>query len=203
MYTIFAIAAAVLFLSRLVLFLALHLRPGGIHPVRDTVSDYAASASAATRALSTWSSWAAAGGWAALGVSLLLNTALGASRVGIGVWLLVLAVVLVVMPWVPTDGPGQQTTLRGRVHLLLAVGWFTISYATIGPLGRLLDAGGLTGPGDVLSALNVMALVALFALVISLIVRPLRTRTFGLSERAFILFVTVAPLVASLGIAAR
>ncbi|HXH34175.1 MAG TPA: DUF998 domain-containing protein [Plantibacter sp.] len=202
MSVLFAQVAAVLFVIRLVVFVTLHLRPAGIHPVRDTVSDYAASSSAVTRALSTCSSWAAAAGWAALGLSVLVDPALGAQRVPVGTWLIVLAVVLSVMPWVPTDGPGQRTTLRGRVHLLLAVGWFTIAYATIGPLGRLLGGSGLTGAGGVLSVLDTIAMVALIALVVSLLVRPLRSRTFGLAERVFILVVTLAPLVAGLGIAA-
>lgn len=201
MFVLFAQVAAVLFVIRLVLFVILHLIPGGIHPVRDTVSDYAASTSSVTRVLSTCSSWAAAAGWAALGLSVLTEPEFGAPRAGVGIWLIVLAAVLMIMPWVPTDGPGQRTTVRGRVHLLLAVAWFTIAYSTIGPLGRLLGAAGISGPADLLSVLNVIAMIALIALVVSLIVRPLKSRTFGLSERIFILVVTIAPLVASLGIA--
>lgn len=38
---------------------------------------------------------------------------------------------------------------------------------------------------------------------VSLVVRGLRRRTFGLAERAFILLVTVAPLLAATGLAVR
>jgi hypothetical protein len=38
-------------------------------------------------------------------------------------------------------------------------------------------------------------------LVVSLVVRPLRSRTFGVSERAFILAVTLAPLVSAVALA--
>lgn len=197
------LVSTVLFLCRLALFLLLHLVPGGIHPVRDAVSDYAASASGVTRRLSRLSAWAAALGWAALGFGLLSDVGLGAPRSTMGIWLLVLALVLVVMPWVPTDGPGAAKTLRGRVHLLLAVGWFTISYSTIAPQARLLEAQGMAGVGTGLQVLHVIAAISLVALVVSLLVRPLRSRTFGVSERLFILVVTIAPLLASLGFALR
>ena len=73
-------------------------------------------------------------------------------------------------------------------------------YATIGPLGRLLDAAEMVSLASILRVLGVVAAIALAALVISLVVRPLRARTFGISERAFILVVTVAPLLASIGL---
>ncbi|WP_353113902.1 DUF998 domain-containing protein [Microbacterium sp.] len=191
------VLAAALFALRLVLFLALHLMPGGIHPVRDTVSDYAASDSRRTRTLAATASWAAAAAWLVLGAGVLLDTGLGDGRVAVGIWLLVLGVVLAAMPFVPTDRTGTPATLRGRVHLLFAIAWFAIAYGTIGPLGRLLD-----GPAaSVLGVLDVVAAVALGALVISLVLPRLRTRTFGVSERAFILVVTVAPLIAGVALA--
>lgn len=200
---LFEIAAAILFACRLLLFAALHVWPGGIDTVRDTVSDYATSTSAVTRRLSTTASWVAAAAWAVLGIGILTDAQLGTPRVAVGVWLLVLAGVLAVMPAVPTDGPGAKATARGRLHMLLAIGWFAISYATIGPLARLLDATGSLGFGSTLHVLDIIAAIALGALIVSLVVRPLRTRTFGVSERIFILAVTVAPLVAGLGLAVR
>lgn len=175
----------------------------GIHPVRDTVSDYATSTSAVTRRLSTTASWVAAAAWAILGIGILTDAQLGTPRVDAGVWLLVLAGVLALMPAVPTDGPGAKTTTRGRPHMLLAIGRFAVSYATIGPLARLFDAAGSPGFGSTLHVLDVIAAVALAALIVSLVVRPLRTRTFGVSERIFILAVAVAPLIAGLGLAVR
>jgi len=52
-----------------------------------------------------------------------------------------------------------------------------------------------------MGTLDTVAAIALAALVISLVVRPLRRRTFGIAERAFILVVTVAPLIASVDLA--
>lgn len=186
--------AAVLFAARLGLFATLHLRPGGIHPVRDTVSDYAASTVPATRRLAALSSWCAAAAWAALGAAVLAASVPGAASTGLGVALLGLALVLTVLPAVPTDGPGQEPTVRGRLHLLLAIAWFTLAYSSIGPEQDLLHRLG-TGDTVLLDVLHPVGAIALAALVISMVVPPLRTRAFGLSERAFLLAVTLAPLL--------
>ena len=111
-----------------------------------------------------------------------------------------LGVVIAVIPFVPTDLTGAAPTARGRLHLLLAVGWFTIAYSTIGPLGRLLDP---SHASSVLAVANTVAGVALIALVASLVVPTLRTRTFGLSERVFVAVVSVAPIVFAFGALTR
>lgn len=205
-----ALVAVALFAVRLLLFALLHVRPGGIDPVRDTVSDYAASREPATRRIAGLASWTASAAWAALGTATLAVP--GPTGTGVGLWLLVLAGVLAAMPMVPTDGPGAPLTLRGRAHLLLAVAWFTIAYSSIGPLGDLLVGDpsrpaplghrGLAVPW-LYDGVHALAAIALAALVISLVVRGLRRRTFGLAERAFILLVTVAPLLAATGLAMR
>ena len=197
-----ALVAALLLALRLVLFLALHVRPGGIDPVRHTVSDYAASTVPATRRLAAVASWSAAGGWLLLGAAVL--TLPGGGHTGLGTWLLVLGAVLALMPAVPTDGPGEPTTARGRLHLLLAIAWFTIAYSTMGPSARLLaEVTGSPAPAvlPVLAVLHTVGAVALVCLVVSLVVTPLRTRSFGLSERVFLLAVTLAPLIVATGLA--
>lgn len=196
--TLFVIPA-VLFLVRLLLLVSLHFVPGGVDPVREPFSDYAVAEEKRTRVLATAASWSAALAWISLGLTVLLNTVTGDAGRGVGFWLLILGVLLAVMPLVPTDRSGSQTTLRGRVHLLFAIAWFTLAYATIGPLGRLLS----TSSHQLMGVLDTVAAIALAALVISLVVRPLRRRTFGIAERAFILVVTVAPLVASIDLAVR
>lgn len=200
MSAVLAALAAVLFAARLGLFATLHLRPGGIHPVRDTVSDYAASTAPGTRRRAALASWSAAAAWAALGAAVLVLPADGAQSPGLGFALLALALVLAVLPAVPTDGPGQRPTLRGRLHLLLAIAWFTLAYSTIGPSIDLVRALGDRVPA-LLEVLHPIAALALVCLVVSLVLTPLRARTFGLSERAFILAVTLAPLVVSAGLA--
>lgn len=189
-----------LFLTRIVSLIVVHFVPGGVDPVRGTVSDYGASPVRRTRVLAGVASFAGAAAWIALGAAVLLDAALGAARLGVAAWLLVLGVVIAVIPFVPTDLTGAAPTARGRLHLLLAVGWFTIAYSTIGPLGRLLDP---SLAGSVLAVANTVAGVALIALVASLVVPALRTRTFGLSERVFVAVVTVAPIVFALGALTR
>ncbi|TSI12132.1 DUF998 domain-containing protein [Brevibacterium aurantiacum] len=187
------IVASVLFAIRILLLLALHLIPSGINPVRDTVSDYAVSDSPRTRSLSSAASRTAAAAWIALGAAVLLRPPTTSGPSQLGFWLIVLGLVLAVMPYVPTDRTGTSVTLRGRLHFLLAIAWFTIAYSTIGPLAHLLE--GLSA--DILDILNFCAGAALFVFVVSLILPALRRYTFGISERAFILAVTVAPLIAS------
>jgi hypothetical protein len=194
-----AAVAAGLFVVRLVLFVVLHVLPGGVDPVRETVSDYAASSSTRTRRLAAVASWAAAAAWVVFGAAILAGV--GAQRSSVGLWLIVLGLVLTVMPFVPTDRTGTAATPRGRLHLLLAIAWFTLAYATIGPVQGLVQAG--SAAHSALGVLKIVAAVSLIALVISMLVRRLRTRTFGISERVFILAVTVAPLVGALAILSR
>lgn len=185
--------AGALFALRLLLFLVLHLLPGGIHPVFDPVSDYAASPAKRTRLLASAASWTAALAWLVLGAAVLSRTP--RSDMVLGCWLLGLGALLAVMPFVPTDRTGTTMTTRGRIHLLFAIAWFAIAYATIAPLSRLVaNPAGAVG---VLNALDLIAAVSLTALVLTLLIRPLRRRFFGLSERVFVVAVTVAPLVAA------
>lgn len=194
-----AVAAAVLFAIRIVLLGALHAIPGGVHPVRDAVSDYAASRERRTRRLSGAASWTVAGAWMVLGAAVWAGAPHATDGSGLGVWMLVLGGVLALMPFVPTDLPGDRPTRRGRVHLLMAIAWFTIAYSVIGPMSRMLGDEPLA---DVVGVLGSIAAVCLAALVVSLVVPALRTRTFGISERLFILAVTVAPLLCAIALAA-
>ncbi|MEZ2371426.1 DUF998 domain-containing protein [Arthrobacter sp. RCC_34] len=185
--------AVALFSLRLLLFVLLHVLPGGIHPVHDTVSDYAASPAKRTRAVASAASWTASLAWLSLGFAVMSSTS--RSDTTLGGWLLGLGVLLAVMPFVPTDRSGTTTTTRGRIHLLFAIAWFTLAYATITPLSRLIA--GPAGAVAVVNALDLIAAISLTALVLALLIRPLRRRFFGLSERLFIVVVTAAPLVAA------
>ncbi|MGO4453833.1 DUF998 domain-containing protein [Arthrobacter sp. RAF14] len=193
----FAGIAVALFSLRLLLFLLLHVLPGGIHPIHDTVSDYAASSERRTRLLAATASWTAAAAWLALGAGVLSST--GRPDLALAGWLLGVGTLLAVMPFVPTDRSGSTTTRRGRMHLLLAIAWFTIAYSTIGPLGRLIA--GSPVAADLLRHLDTIAAASLAALIVALLARPLRRRFFGLSERVFIVTVTLAPLVAAAALA--
>ncbi|MDL9937691.1 DUF998 domain-containing protein [Gordonia sp. ABSL1-1] len=190
-----AVSVIFLFSVRLILLVVAHLRPGGIDPIRDAVSDYARASAPTTRTVAAAASWAAAVGWALLGVGLLID-----GEVALGWQLVALAVVVGAIPLVPTDGPGVSMTMRGRLHLLMAIVWFALAYRTIEPLSRVVG-GDL--PARILSALATVAALALVALVVSRVLPPLRSRTFGLSERVFVLVVTVVPIVAAAGLGNR
>lgn len=194
MTTVLAATAAVLFLVRLVLFVALHLVPSDYSPVRHAVSDYAVGR---TRRLSTAATWTMALAWAALAGAVAGTSWAEKTEV---LWQLVpLVVLFVALPFLPTDLEGQRSTTVGRLHLLAAIAWFALSYSLTGNFSRYLaDAGVL---GTALVVLHWVALASLVALVASLVVQPLRSRTFGISERVFIVAITLFFLLASIGLA--
>ena len=93
----FAAAAAGLFLSRLVLFVALHLARSDYTIVEHAVSDYAVGP---TRRLSTAMTWLTAAGWACLAVAVWSGD--WGNRGSIGIWPAILAVIFMALPLVPT-----------------------------------------------------------------------------------------------------
>jgi hypothetical protein len=78
--------------------------------------------------------------------------------------------------------------------------WFALAYSCIGNFRRFLEP---TLPGYLGSTLIVTgwtALISLVALVIALIIRPLRRRAFGISERVFLLSLNVFYIAVAIGI---
>ncbi|WP_405056748.1 DUF998 domain-containing protein [Kribbella sp. NBC_01505] len=184
MSTALAVVAAILFLVRLGLFVALHVMRSDYNPIEHAVSDYAVGP---TRRLSTISTWVTAAAWAALA---------GAVDGSATIWLLVLAAIFVVLPFLPTDIEGQQQTAIGRIHYVAAIAWFAISFSLT---SHFTDEFDLT----VLVVLRWIALVSLAALVIALLVRPLRRRFFGISERVFLVAINLFYLVVPIAILTR
>lgn len=182
--TVAASTAAVLLLLRLVLFTSLHLVPSDYSPVRHAVSDYAVGR---TRRLSTAMTWATALAWLALAVAA--GRVLVAERTSVTAELVALAALFAVLPFLPTDTEGARRSVIGRLHLVAAIAWFALSYNLTGTLDRLLAPGPLLGRA--LTGLHWVALVSLVALVVSLLVPALRRRTFGLSERVFIVAINL------------
>jgi hypothetical protein len=86
----------------------------------------------------------------------------------------------------------------GRLHMLAAIAWFAISYSCMGDFVRLADAGVGGVLAVSLSVLSGVALVGLIALVASLVLPGLRSRTFGISERVFIVAVNLFYLLAAI-----
>ncbi|WP_167132582.1 DUF998 domain-containing protein [Paramicrobacterium chengjingii] len=192
-----AIATIVLGVARLAMFIALHIVSHEYSPIRHAVSDYAVGR---TRTLSSAMTWTTGAMWLALAGTLISGFPSWSDLTGVTVCFLVLTVIFIVLPFLPTDLEGQKTTTIGRFHLLAAIAWFALSYACMGNLTRLLTP--LTpSPLDVtLSVVSTITLIALIALVAALVIQPLRTRVFGLSERVFILGVNVFYVTAALGV---
>lgn len=191
---IFAALAALLWVVRLVMFVALHLMRSDYSPVRHAVSDYAVGR---TRTLSSIMTWTTAAAWAALAAAVWSGLPNWSARGGIAAWLVVLALIFLVLPFVPTTLEGEQATLIGRLHMLAAVSWFAISYSCMSDFVRLAES----SVGGVLTftiiVLSWIALAALIVLVASLVLPGLRNRTFGISERVFIVAVNLFYLLAA------
>jgi hypothetical protein len=185
MTTALAVVAAALFLVRLGLFVALHLVRSDYNPIEHAVSDYAVGP---TRRLSTASTWITAVAWAALAGAVDD----GSTRL----WLLILAAIFLALPFIPTDLEGARRTAIGRIHYLAAIAWFAISYSLTGTFVRQYDVA-------VLTVLHWIALVSLIALVVAVVVRPLRRRFFGISERIFLVSINLFYLAVAIALSSR
>lgn len=188
MMTVLAVVALVLGLARMVMFVALHLVRSDYNIVEHAVSDYAVGR---TRTLSTVMTWTTAVFWAVLALVTLLGFSDWKDVGGVVTCLLALAVIFIVLPFLPTDVEGTQATMIGRLHMLAAIGWFALSYACMGNFVRLFQEEAPNPWGFMLVILSRVALVSLVALVVVLVVRPARRYAFGLAERVFILSVTL------------
>lgn len=133
MLTALAVLALVPGIARLALFVALHLVPSDYNIVEHAVSDYAVGP---TRRLGTAMTWCSAAFWAVMaGAVVLLPTRETAAVV----YLLILAVVFVALPFLHTDLEGEPATLVGRLNLVAAATWFTLSYSCMGNIVRMLE----------------------------------------------------------------
>lgn len=182
-----AMVSVVLWCARLVAFIALHIVPSPYSAIRNAVSDYAVGP---TRALSSVMTWVTAAAWASLAAAVWVGYPGWPDRTGIVTALIALAVIFVALPFVPTSLEGEKPSAIGRLHLLLAVAWFAVSYGCMGNFIRLLADRPETTLTTAIAILSWVALVGLVALVVSLLLPGLRRRTFGISERAFILAVS-------------
>ncbi|MEJ9078738.1 DUF998 domain-containing protein [Gordonia malaquae] len=196
MSTALAVVAAVAFTVRLIIFAALHVVGRSYSPVRHAVSDYAVGP---TRGLSTAMTVVTAAGWAALAAAVWTGLPAWSDKGQATALLLVLAAVFAVLPLAPTDLEGAAVTTIGRLHYVLAIAWFAISYSLTGNFSRWMsDAVGGTA-ASVASALHIVALVSLIVLVVAL-VTPLRRRLFGIAERVFIVAISVFYLLVAIGL---
>lgn len=192
-----ALLALVFGLARLGVFIALHLVPSEYTIVGHAVSDYAVGP---TRRLSSAMTWLTAIFWALLAAAVALGVPDWSDATGITIALAALAVIFIVLPLAPTDLEGEKATMIGRIHYVLAIAWFAISYACMGNFTRLFTA---EGPAWLAGSLGVIAWIAAISLAVSvlvLIVKRLRPKVFGISERIFILAVSLFYLGVAAGL---
>ncbi|MGJ7561707.1 DUF998 domain-containing protein [Brevibacterium casei] len=184
----FALLALVLGLARLGVFVALHLVPSDYSIVSHAVSDYAVGP---TRRLSSVMTWLTAGFWALLAGAVITGVPDWSDATGMTIALLVLAGIFVALPFAPTDLEGEKTTLVGRLHYLFAIAWFALSYACMGNFTRLFTAEGPAWLASTLAVIGWIAAISLAVSVLVLVVSRLRPKVFGISERIFILSVSL------------
>lgn len=197
MTTTLAIASVALCALRIALFVALHLVPSPYNAVEHAVSDYAVGP---TRKLSAAMTTVTAASWLTIAGAAYGRLDGWTGRTPVVVLLVVLAAVFVALPFVPTDVEGGPATPIGRLHYVLAIAWFAISYSLTGDFSRWMDDA-VDGPlASIGHVLHIVALVSLIALVVALVVPNLRRRCFGIAERVFLVAISVFFLVASIAL---
>lgn len=171
---------------------ALHLRPTGLSPTRNAVSQYGISAYRSGYRVQT-----IAFGVAGLGAAIGLGTLRG-SVAPLVVLCVLFALSRLTISWFPMDEPGTKVTTTGRRHGLLAI-------CAFGAIGIAAEALHNLLHGDHLyigfaTASHVLALLMLATFVgMGIARRTEGRRYFGLVERVFYLCMTAwLVLVASL-----
>ena len=192
-----ALLALIFGLARLGVFVALHLVPSEYTIVGHAVSDYAVGP---TRRLSSAMTWLTAIFWALLAAAVGRRVPDWSAASGITIPLAALAVIFIVLPLAPTDLEGEKATMIGRLHYVLAIAWFAISYACMGNFTRFFTAEGPAWLAGLLGVIAWIAAISLAASVFVLIVKRLRPKVFGISERIFILAVSLFYLGVAAGL---
>lgn len=158
----------------LIALVIVHLRPTGLNPMRDPVSQYGITAYRA------WY-WTAAGGAALAGVgAALFFSTIGTVIAQITVVLLVVFFVArALIGFFPMDEPEGERTRTGRIHNLLATAAFaSVTAAAFTGAGALHD-GGLAGASAWSTVLGVLMAVGAVGLLVGRRVRGI----FGIAER--------------------
>lgn len=192
-----AALALVFGLARLVVFISLHVVTSEYNIVEHAVSDYAVGS---TRRLSSIMTWLTVPFWALLAVAVATELSDWNDSTGVVVALSALALIFLVLPFVPTNLEGDQISLIGRLHYLLAIAWFALSYACMGNFVRFFTAQGNQPLATILDVISWIALISLAISVIVLLVKRLRPKVFGISERIFILAVTIFYIGVAVGL---
>lgn len=197
MTTTLSTLAIILGVARMLMFIALHLVPSNYNMVEHAVSDYAVGR---TRRLSSIMTWTTAAFWASLALATIFAFPNWDSLTSVVIRLVALTVIFVALPFLPTDLEDSKATAVGRLHLVAAVAWFALSYSCMSDFTELLRSDASAPVTTTLVASGWVALVSLIALVLALLVRPLRRYAFGISERIFLISVNVFYVAVATGI---
>ncbi|UVI36261.1 hypothetical protein [Brevibacterium spongiae] len=146
--------------------------------------------------------WVSVPFWALLAAAVALGLPDWGDSTFVSIALAVLALIFLALPFVPTDLEGEKLTTIGRLHYLMAIAWFALSYACMGNFVRLFTAEGPAPLAQILQVISWFALVSLIVSVVVLIIRSLRPKVFGIAERIFIFSVNLFYIGAAIGIIA-
>ncbi len=186
--TVLALTAMAIGVTRLGLFVAIHVVNREYNIIEHAVSDYAVGS---TKTLSSITTWLTAALWPIVALLAWRAFPTWPGLGGVLVCLTLLTGIFVALPFLPADVEGQPVTVRGRLHLVAAVAWFALAYRCMSLFVPLLTS---VAPGALAwtaNALLKIATVSLATLVVALVVRPLRRWLFGISERVFLLSVSL------------
>ena len=193
MNPVLAVASLVAFITYFVCLIVLHFLPTGYNPLYNTISDYSVGRFSRLARMSTAVN--------SVGILLLLGALV--FIVGLPpltsnglIWLGILALTRLAMVVFITDLSGQKTTLKGIVHVILAVISFVAGVSAIGTLTGNISL--FFSGNSVYPLLRILVEVSTPILVVLLItLLPSLRRIFGLIERLFLLTINVWLLIAS------
>jgi len=157
-----------------------HLKPTGLSPVRNAVSQYGISPTRSDYRVATLA-FAAAG----VGLTVALSQVVDHREAAIIAFLCVFAVARALISWFPMDAPGAERTSTGALHGLLAIAAFGSATVAAFRLGTALsDQHTWHGLAAVSTALAWLMLAFLLGMVSRRVV-PSIGRWFGAIERGF------------------
>lgn len=158
-----------------------HLRPTGLSPLRNPVSQYGISSAAPFYRAQT-----IAMALAALVLAVALQRCLHGGGVGeILVFLILFAAARALISWYPMDAPGAPSSSHGSIHRLLAFAAFISVSVAARLLNSFLSSNAVPNDWHRLSAALSLALVITLLLMLLARLSDGMRRYFGLIERLF------------------
>lgn len=161
-------------------FVAVHLLPTGLNPVRDYVSQYHLTRYRPWIAISTL-----AAGVAGIAAIVALTAMVGEAAVVSDVLLGVFVLARLVIPFRRMDPPGTPTTSVGRLHNVLAFAAFGAAVAVGFTAGGALHDAGFPSLATASTICGAIGAVGAVGLLVGLLVR--RRAAAGLFERVIYL----------------